>query len=184
MKAKDNILSDYKCITPIKCHKTLRNTLSPHSLLIDAVGHKFNGLKYTLIARNNLIHRYAQDWIINSLKSIGFSFVPGSSPIEEPECQKEIPHYFSQEKLSVTDIVRGMYTKETNKFKGMDELSPMEKTSILREKIDEMRDVSSRSLIHSLKESALKELFSTRPGHIIPNSIFNVKGRIYLQTHF
>ena len=73
MKPTQNNLSVCP-VTPVHAHKVLRNTLSPQSLSLDSIGNVRNALKFCLIARKNLIHKFGQDWIIHSLKNIGFKF--------------------------------------------------------------------------------------------------------------
>ncbi len=117
MKNKDNVLSDKCSPYPTKCHKELRKTLSSHYQLLDSISNTFNGLKYTLIARNNLIHRYGQDWIINTLSSIGFNFnfMSLEGFIESHGNKETLPdtdsHKFEHIHITYTDILDDLIKK-------------------------------------------------------------------------
>ena len=165
MRGANNILSDSKQITPVKCHKELRKTLTPNNLLIDGIAHSFNGLKYTLMSRLNLIHKYAQDWILNSLSSIGFQFKYVSQDdfldkYKNTQDTSDIsPHHFKSESVTLTDIIKVQYKTLQKWNLDIEDFENEDfNKNIITKFIKELWEICEKERDESLRNSSLKEL--------------------------
>ncbi len=98
VKTQENTI-DFNLLTPITCHESLRISLPENAILADSTN-IMNGLKFSLLARVNLMYRYGHDWIFQCMKSIGFSFeYIDEVLLPEANKMKDVKHMHARETI-------------------------------------------------------------------------------------
>lgn len=112
-------------LTSQRYYQQTRNTILDQCKKIDIFGHQKTGLRCLLGSRSALMHYYAQDYIIQCLKDLGFSFemVSGGVLGNGEYQKKEVKEYPGASKEEIKNILR---TIERKKSDPMAQWSPAE----------------------------------------------------------